>query len=126
MSWYLKCLRQYADTAGRARRKEFWMFVLFNLLIAVVLRLVDHAAGLTFGRHGGQGFLHSFYTLIVFIPGVAVAVRRLHDTGKSGWHLLFGLIPLLGAVVLLYWYAKEGDTGANAYGPDPKTATTGA
>jgi uncharacterized membrane protein YhaH (DUF805 family) len=122
MSWYLKCLRQYADVSGRARRKEFWMFVLFNLLIVVALRIVDHATGLTYGRHGGQGFLHSFYTLVVFIPGVAVAVRRMHDIGKSGWHLLVAFIPLVGAFVLLYWYAKDGDPGANAYGANPKAA----
>lgn len=91
------------------------MFVLVNSLIIVGLHLIDRVTGLTWGSRG-QGFLQSFYALLVFLPGIAVAVRRLHDIGKSGWFLLVAFVPFVGGIVLLYWYIKEGDTGDNAYG----------
>lgn len=121
MSWYLKVLRNYATFSGRARRQEFWMFVLFNLVIAFALRVVDHFAGLTYGPNGSQGILHSIYMLAVLIPGIAVATRRLHDIGKSGFYLFVAFVPCIGGFMLLYWYILDGNPGTNAYGADPKS-----
>jgi uncharacterized membrane protein YhaH (DUF805 family) len=122
MSWYLKVLRNYATFSGRARRQEFWMFVLFNVIFAFALRVVDHIAGLTYGPNGSQGILHSIYMLLVLIPGIAVATRRLHDIGKSGWYLFVAFVPCIGGLMLLYWYILEGNPGTNDYGADPKSA----
>jgi uncharacterized membrane protein YhaH (DUF805 family) len=96
------------------------MFVLFNVVIAFGLRFVDHAAGLTYD-HGRQGILHTLYVLFVLLPGIAVSVRRLHDIGKSGWHLLVALVPCVGGFILLYWHCLDSESGTNAYGPNPKT-----
>jgi uncharacterized membrane protein YhaH (DUF805 family) len=124
MSWYLKVLKNYAVFSGRARRQEYWMFVLFNVLISVGLNVIDRAAGLTYGPHNAHGILHSIYSLAVLLPSLAVSVRRLHDIGKSGWSLLVALIPCIGAFILLYWHVQDGEAGDNAYGPNPKTASS--
>ena len=112
MEWYLKVLKQYADFKGRARRKEFWMFVLFNFLAGVVLSLVD--------RMFGINLFSGIYGLFVFIPGLAVSIRRLHDIGKSGWMILIAFIPIIGFIWLIVLYATEGTYGENQYGPNPK------
>lgn len=117
VDWYLKVLKQYADFGGRARRKEYWMFVLFNLIISVVLSIVASLIRLP--------ILATLYSLAILVPGIAVSVRRMHDIGKSGWVLLIGLIPLLGAIVLLVWAAQEGNQGSNQYGADPKSGASG-
>jgi uncharacterized membrane protein YhaH (DUF805 family) len=117
VDWYLKVLKQYADFNGRARRKEYWMFVLFNFIIAVVLGIVAGIIRLP--------ILTTIYSLAVLVPGIAVGVRRMHDIGKSGWVLLIGLIPLLGVILLIVWAAQEGNPGSNAYGPDPKNGASG-
>lgn len=117
MEWYLKCFRQYADFSGRARRKEYWMFTLFNCIFAMLLKLIDGWIGLT---DSGIGILGMIYAIAVFIPGLAVCVRRLHDIGKSGWNYLWGLIPIVGAIILIVWYCKEGEYDTNAWGPNPK------
>lgn len=117
MQWYLKVLRQYTDFNGRARRTEFWMFTLFNVIISVILLILDNVLGTSFG---GTGLLGLLYSLAVLLPGLAVGIRRLHDTGRSGWWLLIGLIPLIGVIVLIVFYATDGDRAPNAYGPDPK------
>ncbi len=119
MNWYLKCLKQYADFSGRARRKEYWMFVLFNMIIAFVLGFIDGLCG-WFSPEVGFGVLGGIYSLSVFIPGLAVCVRRFHDIGKSGWNFLFVLIPLIGAIMVLIWFCTEGERKINAWGPDPK------
>jgi len=111
MEWYLSVLKKYAVFDGRARRKEYWMFFLCNLGIAVVLNIIDAVLG--------TGVLGLLYSLAILCPGVGVTIRRLHDTGRSGWWALIALVPLVG-LVLLYFMAIEGDKGANAYGPDPK------
>ena len=121
MNWYLKCLKQYFDFSGRARRKEYWMFCLFNLIIAYILNVIDSAIGLTFPVGIVElGILGVIYSLLLFIPGLAVGVRRLHDIGKSGWFYLIGLIPLVGAIIVLIWFCKEGEHKTNKWGPDPK------
>ena len=108
MRWYIEVLKKYAVFEGRARRTEYWMFTLVNIIITLVL------AALSFGT------LESIYGLLVFIPSLAVSVRRLHDTGRSGWWLLIGLIPLLGALVLIYFFILDSQPGDNQYGPNPK------
>ena len=83
MNWYLKCLKQYADFNGRAKRTEYWMFILFNMLFSMVVVTLDNVLGLTVGELP-YGFFYFIYTFAVFIPSLAVTVRRLHDIGKSG------------------------------------------
>ena len=118
MKWYLEVLQKYAVFSERARRKEFWLFILFNMLIATALASIDSATGLT--KSGSP--LSSLYALAVLVPGVAVAVRRLHDTGHSGWWLLMSLVPLVGAIVLLIFMVQDSAPGQNQYGPNPKQA----
>jgi uncharacterized membrane protein YhaH (DUF805 family) len=120
MQWYLKVLRQYADFNGRARRTEFWMFTLFTIIISIVLGLLDSLLGLTFVDGTMSGWLGMLYSLAVLLPSLGVTARRLHDTGRSGWWMLLGLIPIVGGIVLIVFCATPGNVGANAYGPDPK------
>jgi uncharacterized membrane protein YhaH (DUF805 family) len=120
MNWYLQALKKYADFSGRARRKEYWFFVLFNIIISVVLTVCDVFMG-TYSAAANIGILTAIYTLAVLIPGIAVSVRRLHDTGRSGWWLLIVLVPLIGALVLLIFMLIDSHPGQNAYGPSPKT-----
>jgi uncharacterized membrane protein YhaH (DUF805 family) len=122
MQWYLKVLREYANFAGRARRIEFWMFVLVSFGISVVLAIIDSVVGLQLGV--GMGVLGGLYWLAVLIPSIAVGARRLHDTGRSGWWLLLSLIPLVGTIVLIVFWASEGTPTVNAYGPNPEQMAT--
>ncbi|MCB5179797.1 DUF805 domain-containing protein [Streptomyces antimicrobicus] len=115
MNHYLDVLKKYAVFSGRARRQEYWLFVLFNVIISLVLALVD-------GILGTNGILGVVYSVAVLLPSLAVAVRRLHDTGRSGWWLLIALVPLVGAIVLLVFLATEGEPNPNKYGPNPKYA----
>ena len=92
MNWYFKVLEQYADFSGRARRKEYWIFALLNIIFAMTATLLDNLFGITF-REIPYGPLYVLYGLAVFIPGLAVLVRRLHDSGRSGWMVLITLIP---------------------------------
>jgi len=112
VDWYLAVLRKYATFDGRARRMEYWMFVLFNMLIGFAITLVDVFARL--------GFLGVLYSLAMIIPTLAVTVRRLHDTGRSGWWVFINLIPVVGAIVLFIFMVIEGDPHDNEYGPDPE------
>jgi len=116
MNWYLEVLKKYAVFNGRARRKEYWMFFLFNVIIALVLGFIE-------GLAGGPGILVSLYSLAVLIPGIAVFVRRLHDTNRSGWWLLIALVPLVGIIVSLGFMAQDSQQGENQYGSNPKAAT---
>ncbi|MFK5983562.1 MAG: DUF805 domain-containing protein [Flavobacteriaceae bacterium] len=119
MNWYLKVLKNYKDFNGRSRRQEYWMFLLFNLLFGFVAATLDRLLGMTINGLL-YGPLYLVYGLIVFIPGLAVAIRRLHDTGKSAWYLLVALIPLLGAIWLIVLMATDGTPGENEYGVNPK------
>ncbi|MEU5918678.1 DUF805 domain-containing protein [Streptomyces sp. NPDC004288] len=116
MNWYLEVLKKYVVFTGRARRQEHWMFLLFNIIAVIVVVVVDLAIG-TFP------LLYPIYFLAVLLPHLGVTVRRLHDTGRSGWTVLLGLIPLVGAVILIAFLATEGERNDNAYGPSPKPAT---
>ena len=122
MNWYLEVLKKYAVFGGRARRREYWYFALFNILISIALAIIDGVTG-TLSAEAGIGLLGAFYALAVLIPGIAVSVRRLHDTNRSGWWLLIVLVPLIGAIVLLVFMVQDSQPGENQYGPNPKAAT---
>jgi len=107
----------YSDFGGRARRAEFWWYLAVFAGIDVVLALVQHP------MH--TKFLTAFFGLGLFAPTVGVEVRRLHDVGRSGWWLLIGCVPIVGGLVLLYWFVQPGVAGANAFGPDPKQLASG-
>ncbi len=107
MNWYLKVLKQYVDFNGRARRKEFWMFILFNFIVSTVLSMIDTQLG--FNVFG----LSTVYFLGILLPYIAVGIRRIHDTGKTGWLIL---VPIYNLILFL----TPGDEGENEYGPDPK------
>lgn len=137
MNWYVKVLKQYVDFSGRARRTEYWMFALFNAIVAIVLSLIDgfvlgsgafaaSAGGGSAGFSVNLGILGTIYSLAVLLPSLGVAVRRLHDTNRSGWWLLIGLIPIIGAIVLLVFLVSEGTRGPNSHGADPKQSSAGA
>jgi uncharacterized membrane protein YhaH (DUF805 family) len=115
MSWYMQVLKKYAVFAGRARRKEFWMFFLVYVIIVVALIIVESILGLS-------GILSGLYSLALLIPSIAVTVRRLHDTGRTGWWWWIGFVPVIGIIVLLVFMALEGEPAQNQYGPDPKAA----
>jgi uncharacterized membrane protein YhaH (DUF805 family) len=125
MNWYLAVLRNYAGFSGRARRMEYWMFTLINVLISIGLAIVDVMTGMA-SPVTGLGVLSCIYALAVFVPSLAVSVRRLHDTDRSGWWLLIAFIPLIGAIVLLVFMLLDGTPGDNKYGPSPKAVMAAA
>lgn len=112
MEWYVGVLKKYADFSGRARRKEYWMFFLINIIIGIVLGFLATILK--------TGILSTIYSLAVLIPGIAVCIRRLHDIGKSGWWWFIALIPLVGPIWLLVLVCTEGDSSNNQYGSNPK------
>ncbi|HLI65618.1 MAG TPA: DUF805 domain-containing protein [Caulobacteraceae bacterium] len=108
----MTCLRKYVDFNGRAGKAEFWWFVLFYVVVYVVVAII-----------GGLIHVPALAGLVVlglFLPNLAVAVRRLHDTNRSGWMYLIGLIPLVGFILLIVWWVGDGTVGDNQYGPDPR------
>ena len=124
MNYYLKVLQNYANFNGRARRKEYWMFTLFNTIFAIAASIFDNILGLA-NDLTGYGPIYVIYTLAMLIPGLAVAVRRLHDIGKSGWMLFIALIPLIGPIWLLVLLATDSNAGSNEYGENPKNSAEG-
>ena len=129
MEWYLKVMRDnYTNFSGRARRKEYWMFTLVYVIILTGCTVLDNVLGTVFmmdaGPLGeismGYGWAYTICGLIHFIPGLGLAVRRLHDVGKSGWFYLIFLIPFIGAVWLLVLFCLEGKKEDNKYGSNPK------
>ena len=123
MKWYLMAFKNYATFKGRARRKEYWMFFLFNMIFAIVAMVLDSLLGLTFSIEGqsiGYGYIYTAYLLFIIIPSISLLVRRLHDVNKSGWFYWIQLIPLVGQIWILILMVKEGTNGENTYGKDPK------
>jgi uncharacterized membrane protein YhaH (DUF805 family) len=121
MNWYLAVLKNYAGFSGRARKKEYWMFFLFNMIFAFVAMILDNVFGIAM-ESTGYGPLYGLYMLAVIIPSLAVGVRRLHDVGKSGWMMLISFIPLIGAIWLLFLFVTDGNPGENEYGLNFKEA----
>ena len=120
MSWFLEVLKKYTVFSGRARRKEYWMFFLFYVIFAIAAIVLDNIFGATISGVG-YGFIYLLYILAIFLPALAVSVRRLHDVGKSGWFLFISLIPIIGGIWLLVLACTEGTSGENPYGVNPKT-----
>lgn len=128
MKWYLKVLRQYADFSGRARRTEYWMFTLFNVIFTCIAMGIDNVLGITFSFAGADGtsvpffygYVYVLYALAMLVPSLAVSVRRLHDVGKSGWMLLIALIPIIGGIWLLVLMCTDSQQGTNKWGENPK------
>jgi uncharacterized membrane protein YhaH (DUF805 family) len=107
-------LTQYVGFSGRARRSEYWFFVLFNILVSIVASIIGGLIKFP--------LLATLVSLALLLPALAVSVRRLHDTGRTGWWLLIGLIPLVGLIVLIVFFVQDSNPGQNAYGPNPKGA----
>lgn len=137
MEWMLLPLRRYVQFSGRSRRKEYWMFALFLLIIYIIAMALDSmlgfgttsryadvsATGAAAGFNSTGGIITMLTMLAMLLPSLAVGIRRLHDTDRSGWWLLIGLIPLIGTIVLLVFYCSDGTKGPNRFGPDPKDDT---
>ena len=151
MKWYLHVLKNYANFKGRDRRKEYWMFVLINALISYAVSLLDYLSSSAFGVIGTIGVFSIIYSFAMFVPNIAVTIRRFHDVGKSGWHILWGIVPAIlvffaavlsfstnggyafmgffgilmfgGFIYLFVLTVTEGEEGKNEYGPDPKNPT---
>lgn len=119
MNWYLVVLKKYAVFTGRARRKEYWYFFLFSNVIIFVLAVIGGMSG-TFINELNLRMLVGIYAFAALIPSMAVAVRRLHDIGLSGWWLLLGLVPIIGGIVLLVLTVQDSKPGENQYGFNPK------
>lgn len=119
MNWYLETLKKYAVFSGRARRAEYWNFVLFNFIFTIALAFIDINIG-TYGVAAGVGLLGGIYALAVLLPGIAVSVRRLHDTDRSGWWLLISLVPVIGLIVLLVFMLQDSNQSETRYGASPK------
>jgi uncharacterized membrane protein YhaH (DUF805 family) len=122
MNWFLAALKKYADFSGRAQRSEYWYFFLFYLLIYIALAIVDSLMG-SLDENTGIGILTGIFTLAMLIPSISVGVRRLHDTDRSGWWMLIGLIPIIGGVVLLVFCVQDSQATDNRFGSNPKIAT---
>jgi uncharacterized membrane protein YhaH (DUF805 family) len=121
MNWFLMVLKKYAVFSGRAQRAEYWYFFLFYMIIYIGLSIVEGVTGLYFAEPN-IGLLSGIFALGTFIPSLSVGVRRLHDTGRSGWWLLIGLIPIIGVIVLIVFAVQDSMPGENSYGPNPKSA----
>jgi len=122
MNYYLEVFKKYAVFSGRARRAEYWYFYLFNIIFLFVAMILDFIFGL--GIKGlGVGPLYIIYGLAVFIPGLALLIRRLHDVGKSGWMIFISLIPIIGAIWLFILMIRDSNPGDNEYGSNPKILT---
>ena len=113
MEYFIGALKKYADFTGRARRKEYWMFILFYLIFYIVLTVIDAAIG--------SYILAALFSLVLLLPTISIAARRLHDTGRSGWWQLISLIPILGGIVLLVFLVQDSHE-ENEYGESPKLA----
>lgn len=118
MEWYLRVIRNYIGFSGRARRKEFWMFILVNAFVTAVISILDKILGWNLGDD--DGVLSIIYSLLIFLPSLAVQFRRLHDVERSAWWLLLMFIPVVGWVALIVFSCQSGTPGYNNFGPDPK------
>jgi uncharacterized membrane protein YhaH (DUF805 family) len=122
----LKCLvDNYANFSGRASRSEYWYYVLFIVAVRIAIALFFGVAMIIIGKGAANtlsNFFEGIFTLATIVPSIAVGVRRLHDINKSGWLTLIGLIPILGAIVLIVLASMKGTEGPNNFGEDPLQA----
>lgn len=116
---------KFATFSGRARRREFWLFALFTWIVSCVLQLLSIAVQDSVVINALVAIVSLLFLLFILIPGLALDVRRLHDTGRSGWWLLIALLPIIGAIVLLVFFCTAGTAGENEYGADPKATGDG-
>ncbi|WLV24620.1 DUF805 domain-containing protein [Aciduricibacillus chroicocephali] len=116
MKWYIKAIKNFADFQGRARRKEYWMFVLFNYIFTLIIGFSNEIITLP----AAIGYVYVFGMIV---PNLAVSVRRLHDTNRSGWWVLINIIPLVGPIILTVFQCLDSTPGTNKYGPNPKIET---
>ncbi len=114
-------MKKYIDFSGRARRKEYWIFILFNLIFGVVALILDLMLG-SVNENLGYGLFYSLFYLGIILPTWSVTVRRLHDVGKSGWWIFIGLLPFIGAIWLFILTVTDGQAASNRYGANPKLA----
>lgn len=114
---------KYATFKGRARRSEYWWFVLFYCLVLIAAALLDNLFGITI-EHTFYGAIYCIAALVLFLPNLTVTVRRLHDINKSGWNILWGIIPLIGSILLIVWCCQDSKAEANQYGESPKYLVT--
>ena len=119
------CLSKYVDFSGRARRSEYWYFALFTFLVGIVTSVLDLVLGTDYEGTTSGGLINTLVSLALFLPGLAVGVRRLHDTDRSGWWILIGIIPIIGWILLIVWFCTDSKPD-NQYGPNPKGHTSGA
>ena len=112
MNWYIAALKKYADFDGRARRSEYWYFVLINFIISAVLAGGGYITDVT--------EIGNIYSMAVLVPSIAVSVRRLHDIGKTGWNYFWVFVPIVGWVILIVYHVRDGESGENIYGVNPK------
>lgn len=132
MEWMLMPLKRYADFSGRSRRKEYWMFVLFQLIIIFGLLILSGLTGgfstdAASGMYSGSGLfigIIMIFALAMLIPSLAVQVRRFHDQDKSGWFILLSFVPFVGGLIVLVFMCLEGTQGPNRFGEDPKMSET--
>ena len=117
MNWYIEVLKKYAVFSGRAQRKEYWLFMLFNTIISFVIWLIELSVG------DPPHTVLALYYLAIVIPSLAVLVRRLHDTNRSGWWIFISFIPLIGSIILIVFLVQDSQPDENRYGPNPKGAT---
>jgi len=113
MNWYLTAFKKYAVFSGRSRRKEFWIFSVINTLIYALLAFLEF-------QLNSPGYFMLAFTLIIFIPSIAVTIRRLHDTSRSGWWFLIYAIPVVGPLIILFFMAKNSTEEENDFGQNPK------
>jgi uncharacterized membrane protein YhaH (DUF805 family) len=114
MQWYTKALKNYFNFSGRARRKEYWMYNLIYFLLSLIAVVIDTVLG--------NEIVTTLFLLLHFIPSLSITFRRLHDSGKSAWWLLLGLIPLVGSIIILVFLCMAGEDVENKYGDNPKAA----
>ena len=119
INWVMSALKKYAVFSGRSQRSEYWFYILIYMILYIVLSVIDAVLGL-YSNHAQIGLLSGLLALVLFIPSIAVAARRLHDTGRTGWWQLIAFIPLIGIIVLIVFLASDSEPGTNKYGPNPK------
>ena len=120
MEWATLPLKRYAEFTSRSRRKEYWMFLLLSIGIYIIASILDGIAGLNGMIAGRYGPVTALVALGLLVPSLAVSVRRLHDSDRSGWWLLLGLVPIFGEIIVLVFMVLRGTRGANRFGADPK------